>query len=421
MSRLFFLRECVTIKGMNSQKMFRNIRVLSSSSCRGKRVLIRADFDVEVKDNKIVDDLRITRVLPTIRECLKHGARVRLVAHRDRPAGRRNRALSLEPVAHYLEHALKQPVSLVSDPFASTAQTRYAAEACLLFENIRFWPGEETNDDGFAARLAQWGDIYVNEAFANSHRKHASMVALARKLPAYMGRSLHNEIQYLELVRDRPKRPFVAILGGAKLETKMPLLQRFLKTADAVIIGGVLANTIYALEGEEIGKSKSDVVPAGLALPDLHDRQTRSGLDAASLLGSKKLHVPAEVVVVKSLRGSARRLVKDIETVGPDDYIVDIGDRSVRHFSSLLDGAATVVWNGPFGYTEVPEFAKGTKILARAIARTRALSIVGGGDVIAAVGAKTLLRTFTHVSAGGGAMLAFLAGEKLPGVEALRR
>lgn len=392
---------------MNGLKTSHKIRTLPFASCRGKRVLIRADFDVEVKNGKIVDDLRIARVLPTVRECLKHGAQVRLIAHMDRPHGRRKKALSLLPVAQYLGHALKQPVPLVSDPFASAALARYDAATCLLFENVRFWPEEEANDDAFAGRLAQWGDLYVNEAFANSHRKHASMVALARKLPSFMGHSLADEMRYLELARDRPKRPLVAILGGAKLETKMPLLKRFLKTADAVIIGGILANTIYALQGEEIGKSKSDV---------------KLGLNASSLLRNKKLHVPRDVVVVKNISGSARRFVKDIKTVGPDDYIVDIGEASLRHFSSLLNDAATIVWDGPFGYTEVPEFAWGTKSLARAIARSpQALSVVGGGDVIAAVGAKTLLRTFTHVSAGGGAMLAFLAGEKLPGVEALKR
>ncbi len=382
------------------------LHTLPVSGLKGKRILIRADFDIGIKNGKIVDDFRITRVLPTVRECLKRGAKVRLIAHMDRPYGRRKKALSLLPVAQYLERALKRPVPLVSDPFASTALARYGAAPCLLFENIRFWPEEEANGNAFASRLAQWGDLYVNEAFANSHRSHASMVALARKLPSFMGHSLANEIRYLELVCDRPKRPLVAILGGAKLETKMPLLKHFLKTADAVIVGGILANTIYALEGEEIGKSKSGV---------------QSGLNASSLLGNKKLHMPGDVVVVKNLRGSARRFVKDIKTVGPDDYIVDIGDRSIRHFFSLLKRAATIVWNGPFGYVEVPEFARGTKNLARAIAGTKALSVVGGGDVIAAVGAKTLLRMFTHVSAGGGAMLAFLAGEKLPGVEALRK
>ncbi len=401
---------------MNISHPSRNIRVLPYASWRGKRVLIRADFDVGVQNGKIADDFRITRVLPTIRECLKRGALVRLIAHIDRPQGRRGKALSLLPVAQYLGRALKQPVPLVSDPFARTAQKRYGAAPCLLFENIRFWLGEEANDCAFADKLARWGDVYINEAFANSHRAHASMVALASRLPAYMGHSLREELRHLELVRDRPTHPFVAILGGAKLETKLPLLKRFLKTADAVIIGGVLANTIYALEGAEIGKSRSDFASAP------GQGQARSGLNAFVRLHSEKLHVPADVVVVKKLRPQARRSVKDIDAVAPDDYIVDIGERSIRHFSSLLAGAATIVWNGPFGYTEIPKFAKGTKMLARAIARSRqALSVVGGGDVIAAVGAPTLLRTFTHVSAGGGAMLAFLAGEKLPGVDALKR
>lgn len=398
--------ECATIDSMAGRKKSSKIRAVPFASCRGKRVLIRADFDVQIKNGNVVDDMRILRVLPIIRECLKHGARVRLIAHMDRPGGRRKKALTLAPVARYLARALKQPVPLISDPFSRAAHAKAENMTCVLFENIRFWPGEEKNDRAFAARLAEWGDIYVNEAFANSHRAHASMVALAGQLPAYAGPSLQDEIKYLEMVRKKPKRPLVAILGGAKLETKMPLLKRFLKTADAVIIGGVLENTIYALEGEEIGKSKSDTMEKG---------------SISKVLRSGKLYVPRDVVVVKRLRGSARMMVKDINAVGPDDYIVDIGSKSIRHFSSLLDNAAMVVWNGPFGYAEIPEFAKGTKMLARAIARTKAVSIVGGGDVIAAVGATTLLRTFTHVSAGGGAMLAVLAGEKLPGIEALKR
>ena len=281
-----------------------------------------------------------------------------------------------------------------------------ASDRLLLFENIRFWPEEKQNSSRFAIKLAQWGDLYVNEAFANSHRADASMVALAHQLPAYMGRSLQSEVQYLGIVRDRPKHPFVAILGGAKLETKMPLLRRFLKTADAVIIGGVLANTIYALEGEEIGKSKSD---------------TNVGFDPSALLRNKKLHVPTDVVVANSLRESAPLTVKTLGAVGAHEYIVDIGYQSIGHFSSLLKNAAMIVWNGPFGYTEVPEFAKGTKSLARAIARTTAFTVVGGGDTITAVGARMLLRTFTHVSTGGGAMLEFLSGEKLPAIEALKR
>ncbi|MBI4224803.1 MAG: phosphoglycerate kinase [Candidatus Sungbacteria bacterium] len=398
---------------MNNAGFLKKIGVFSPSVAAGKRVLIRADFDVDAPKGRIPDDLRILRVLPVIHACLKAGARVRLIAHRGRPHGTHVKSLSLRPVAKYLERALKRAVPFVSDPFADGAERTYEPAPCLLFENIRFWPGEETNDDAFGAELARWGDLYINEAFANSHRAHASMVALAAKLPAYMGPALYDELRSLQLVRDKPKRPLVAILGGAKLETKMPLLKQFLKTADAVIIGGVLANTIYAFEGDEIGKSRSEAVPAG--------RQDKSGLNTSSLLRSKKLHIPSDVVVVKSLRGSSRRTVKDIESVDPDDYIVDIGERSMKHFSELLNKAGTIVWNGPFGYTEVPEFARGTKMLARAIARAKAISVVGGGDVIAAVGAKTLLRTVTHVSAGGGAMLAFLTGEKLPGVEALRR
>lgn len=376
-------------------------------SCRGKRVLVRGDFDVEIENKTIVDDFRIRKVLPTIQDCLGRGGRVRIIAHMGRPQGKHDSAFTLQPIARHLERLLKRPVLFIQDPFEKSAHRRYdMSERVILFENIRFWPGEEQNNNGFANRLAQWGDLYINEAFANSHRSHASMVALAHRLPAYTGYTLQSEIKYLGLIRNKPKRPFIVILGGAKLETKMPLLRRFLKNADAVIIGGVLANTILAIRGAEIGKSKSDV---------------ESGFGASALLQSKKLHIPSDVVVAKGLRRSTRRTVKSIDEVGPSDYIVDIGDQSIGQFSSLLRGAKTIVWNGPLGYAEVPEFTKGTEMLARAIARTNALSVVGGGDTIAAIGAKTLVGMVTHVSTGGGAMLEFLSGEKLPALEALKR
>lgn len=382
------------------------LHALPLSGLEGKRILIRSDFDVEVKNGKIIDDFRIRKALPTIQDCLTRGGEVRVIAHIGRPHGKRDIKLTLQPIARHLERLLKRPVLFIPDPFDRSVRERSdGSKQIMLFENIRFWKEEETDSSAFAARLARWGDIYVNEAFADSHRNHASVVALARRLPSYMGHSLQSEIQYLGLVRNHPKYPFVAILGGAKLETKMPLLHHFLKTADTVIIGGVLANTIYALQGKEIGKSKSD---------------TKDGLGVSTFLRNKKLAIPDDVVVVKNLRGSARQTVKTPDRVDSSDYIVDVGNTSIKHFSALLKNAAMIVWNGPFGYTEVPEFAKGTKKLARAVARTHALTVIGGGDVIAAVGARNLLRTFTHVSTGGGAMLSFLAGEKLPGLEALK-
>ncbi|MBI3442827.1 MAG: phosphoglycerate kinase [Candidatus Sungbacteria bacterium] len=390
---------------MGSQKKSQKKLHALPVSCKGKRVLIRADFDVAMKNGRIVDDFRIRKVVPTIRQCLKRGARVRIIAHLGRPNGKRDPSLTLKPVARHLERVLKKKVFFVSDPFRKSLRERIdSSERLILFENIRYWAEEEHNDRHFAALLAQWGDLYVNEAFA-AHRAHASVVALARQLPAYMGPSFHDEITYLGIVRDHPKHPFVVILGGAKLEIKLPLLRRFLTTADSVLIGGLLANTIFVARGVQIGKSKSD---------------RDSGVASLEFLRNKKLHVPDDVVVVKMLQGSARRTSKTLGEVDHDDYIVDIGYQSIGAFSSLLKHAATIVWNGPLGYTEVPEFTKGTKMLAQAIARTKALSVVGGGDTIAAVGADTLGRAFTHVSAGGGAMLEFLSGKKLPALEALK-
>lgn len=368
---------------------------------QGVRVLVRADFDVAVRAGRIADAARIEAVLPAIRFLLQKGALIRVLSHRGRPGGARAEDLTLAPVAHFLSRALERPVRFIEDPFSDPVE-RDAPVA--LFENLRFWPGEEDNDPTFAASLAAQGELYVNEAFANCHRLHASMAALPRRLLSFAGFHLMKEVAALERVSEYPARPLVAVLGGVKTETKLPLIRRFLRDADRVLVGGALANTIVALRGSAIGKS---VAP-------------RAGFSSAALPESEKLFLPSDAVVADRLAADALCRVRAIGEVHEDEYIADIGPGTRALFADLLAGARTVVWNGPMGCAEIPTFAKGTWALAQAIQRLDAFTVVGGGDTVAVLKRRNLLAGFSHVSTGGGAMLSFLSGEKLPALEALR-
>lgn len=376
-----------------------NFRRLSDNILMpGMRVLVRADFDVALDGGIIADASRIEAVLPTVRFLLEHKAKVRLIAHLGRPDGVRRDGFGLAPVARFLSSALKRDVSLVADPFGSDLPDA----DIMLFENLRFWPGEEGNDPAFASALAVHGDIYVNEAFA-AYRGHASVVLLPRLLPAYAGFHLVQEVEALEHVLERPEHPFVAVLGGAKIETKLPLILRFLRDADAVIVGGALANTIFALRGNTIGKSRADM----------------TNIDDLSFLASPKLVLPSDVLVAPRLAAGASPTPRQIGEVRDDEYIADIGPETVRGCVALLKDAKTIVWNGPLGYAEVPEFSGGSRALADVILASGGFTVVGGGDTLALLARYDIPKTFTHVSTGGGAMLAFLAGEPLPGLVAL--
>lgn len=368
----------------------------------GLRVLVRADFDAAVHAGGVSDASRIESVLPAIRFLLEKKAKIRLLAHRGRPGGRRRQDLTLAPVAHFLSRALRRPVFLLKDPFSGAAE--WDADI-LLFENLRFWPGEEQNDRAFAVSLAVHGELYINEAFAACHRPHASLVALPLRLPSYAGFHLIKEVEALERVVRRPERPLVAVFGGVKIETKLPLIRRFLRDADRVLVGGALANAILASRGRAMGKSVAGV----------------SNTFHSALIKSEKLFLPSDVVVSDRLAADARYRVRAIGEVKREEYAVDIGPESIAMFASLLAGAGTVVWNGSMGFAEAPEFAQGTIALARVIQKTDAFSVVGGGDTVAALTRYRLGGIFSHVSTGGGAMLEFLAGKKLPALEALKK
>lgn len=374
---------------------------------KGTRVIVRADLDVGIMRGSIQDSLRMRALMPTLRMLIRAGARIRVIGHLGRPGGRRNAQLSLAPVGRTLASVLRRHVIFVPDPFSKKTREQYGdAKNILLFENLRFWPGEQKNTPSFAAALAQWGEVYVNEAFANSHRAHASMVGLPGLLPACAGLHLEEEINALERVMENPARPLVAVFGGAKIETKLPLIQRFLREADQVLVGGALANTLFAAAGKNVGKS-------------LAEKNIKKG--TALIFRSQKLRLPSDVLVAPALRAGALSRVRAAQEVRADDYIVDIGPMTQDGFAEMIGRARTVVWNGPMGFAEVPAFAKGTIAVARAVGRNKGFTVVGGGDTLALLSRYRLVRGFGYVSMGGGAMLEFLSGKELPAIKALRK
>ncbi len=372
----------------------------------GLRVLIRIDADVAMKGGRISEDFRIKQVIPTIRAALRHNARIRIMSHRGRPHGAPSLVLTQRPIALYLSRLLKKKVVFIKDPFDKTAFHAWnESPDILFFENIRFWKGEEENSASFARELACWGDIYINDAFANCHRDHVSVLAITRELPSYAGMNLAKEITILGRVLTNPARPFIAVLGGAKLETKIPLIRKLLALADHILIGGAIANTLIAAHGYNVGKSLVD------------EKKEYAG----TFLSNKKIHIPSDVVVTKNISRASLMRVCAISDVASDEYIVDIGPATLKFFSSFLSASSMVVWNGPMGFAEISNFAQGTIRLARDVRRARAFKIIGGGDTIALLRVYRALHGFSYVSTGGGAMLEFLSGKKLSSIEALKK
>lgn len=378
------------------------LRNLRNAKVNHKRVLVRIDVNIALDGRgRVRDRSRIEAVVPTLRWLLARQAAVILISHRGRPK-RRSAKDSLRPMVRPLARAIGRPVQFIAGSIEQAA-TRQAilklrsGRVCLL-ENIRFEPGEVRNTKTFAKQLSQLGEVYINEAFAASHRASASMVGLAKLLPAYAGFRLQAEVKGLGKLIARTPRPYVAILGGAKISTKLGLVRRLLKTADHVILGGALANTMLEAEGLAIGKSLSE--PAMLA--------QAKGLT----VNHKHLHIPCDVVVRNS-RGRVE--TRAVGAIRPDEHIVDIGPDSVMMFSRILRLAKTIVWNGPMGVYEQPPFDAGTRAIARAIAKSRAWSVVGGGETVDAVRRQKLESRIGFLSTGGGAMLEFLEGKSLPG------
>jgi phosphoglycerate kinase len=377
----------------------------------GRRVLVRVDFNVPTDPNgRILDDRRIRAALATIRYLIDQGARVILVSHFGRPGGHPNPAYSLRPVAERLEQLLGQPVTFVPEavgPAAEAAVRNLQAGQVALLENVRFHPGEEQNDPAFAEQLARLADVFVNDAFGTAHRAHASTVGVARFLPAVSGFLMERELTTLGTALESPRRPLVAIIGGAKISSKIGVLNNLLPRVDSLLVGGGMANTFLKARGYEVGRSLVE----DDRLPDARDILARAGA---------KLVLPVEVVVAAAPRPDALPMVVAADQVPPDQMILDVGPRTVDEFARSCASAGTVIWNGPLGMAEVAPFAEGTLGVARALARSQAVSIVGGGDLVGILDQMGLAEQMSHVSTGGGATLELLEGKVLPGVAVLQ-
>jgi phosphoglycerate kinase len=379
----------------------------------GKRVLIRIDGNVPVKSGKAVDGPhgRIARSAVDIDWLSQRGAKVIVLTHLGRPNGKRVSAYSVRPVAKRLGGLLKTRVTLSHDIVGPKVVKQIAAMKngdVLLLENLRFDPREESNAPSLAQALASLGDIYVNDAFAVSHRAHASVDAIASELPSYAGPLLANEITVLSKLDKHMKEPFVLVMGGLKIETKLPVIERYLNSAEKILIGGALATTFLVAQGFSVGKSVYD----------------KEGVQLAKALLAKaknKLILPTDVIVASSVRKDAQVRRVDVSSVLPSDRIVDLGKKTIEQFEHALEHAKTIVWNGPLGMTEVPKFCHGTQAVAKVIAERTgpATTIVGGGDTVPVLESMHLADKFTLLSTGGGALLEFLAGKKLPGLEVL--
>ncbi len=378
----------------------------------GKRALVRVDFNVPLDGARITDDTRIRAALPTIAALRKAGAPVALMSHLGRPKGKPDPRYSLAPVAARLGELLGFAVPLLPDCVGGEAEAAargLAPGGVLLLQNLRFHPEEEANDPDFARGLAALGDVYVNDAFGAAHRAHASTVGVTRFLPAVAGLLMERELEALGRALEAPERPFVAIIGGAKVSDKIGVIENLLGRTDALIVGGGMANTFLLAQGKPIGKS--------LAEPDKID--TARHLLARATERNVPLALPVDVVVAPEMAESAPHRVVEVDEVPEDQAIFDIGPRTVANYRELLAGAKTIVWNGPMGVFEVAPFAGGTRAIARAVADSGAFTIVGGGDSVAAIEEAGLADRISHVSTGGGASLEFLEGRELPGVAAL--
>ena len=391
-------------------------RSVKDADAAGRRALIRVDFNVPVKEGKVTDDTRLVASIPTIRYLLQRGARVVLMSHLGRPQGGPDAKYSLKPVATRLERLLRQPVRFAADCVGEEAEraARGLADGqVMLLENLRFHPEEEANHPDFAARLAALGDFYVNDAFGTAHRAHASTVGVPHRLkPALAGFLMQKELEYLGRALEVPERPFVAILGGAKISGKIDVITALLSRVDRLLVGGAMTFTFFKARGLAVGRSLVEDDKLEVARLVL-DEAARSGVE---------LVLPLDCVVSAATDGSASSRGVRIEDIPQDEIGVDVGPATLEVFESRLRDARTILWNGPMGIFEIEAFAAGTLGVARACAEATgrgATTIVGGGDSVAAVQQAGLAERFSHLSTGGGASLEFLEGRELPGVAAL--
>ena len=392
-------------------------RSLDDADVKGKRVLLRVDLNVPMHDGQVADASRIERNTATITEIADRGGKVILVSHYGRPKGRDPNE-SLAPVAAAVGRILKRPIAFADDCIGAVAEKAVAAlkpGEILCLENTRFHKGETKNDPELARALAKLGDLYVDDAFSVAHRAHASVEAIAHLLPAYAGRAMQEELEALERALTRPERPVAAIVGGAKISTKLDLLSNLITQVDTLIIGGGMANTFLAAQGKPVGKSlcENDLIPTAKEI-----------LAKAKSLG-RDIVLPVDVVVAQKFAEHVPTRIVATDQVGASDIILDIGPASIKHVVGVLSRVKTLVWNGPFGAFEIKPFDTGTVEVAKAAAELTAagklVSIAGGGDTMAALNVAAVTDRFTYVSTAGGAFLEWLEGKTLPGVEVLKK
>lgn len=387
-----------------------NKKTIRDIDVDGKKVLLRVDFNVPLKDGSVTDDTRIRASLPTIRYLIEHGAALIVCSHLGRPKGKVVPEMSLKPAADRMGELLGVDVGFVSEtvgPAARAAVEHLGRGGALVLENTRFQAQETENDPAFAADLASLADVFVNDAFGSAHRAHASTEGVAHLLPAVAGFLMEAELNYLSQAVQSPEHPFVAILGGAKISDKIGVVESLLRTADRLLVGGGMANTFLAAQGLEMGDSLVE----------------RDSLEvAADILetGGGKIVLPEDAVVAQVVEAGAANKVVPVEAVEPGWRVLDIGPASIGRFSQALKGSRLVVWNGPMGVFELEPFDVGTSAIARAVAESGATTIVGGGDSVAAVKKAGVQDKISHISTGGGASLEFLEGKVLPGVAALQ-
>lgn len=391
-------------------------RTLDDANLAGKRVLLRVDLNLPVENGRITDSTRLERIIPTMQEIMAKGGRLILLAHFGRPKGR-DEANSLRQIVPAISHALGKQVAFAEDcigPAAIAAVEAMQNGDALLLENTRFHKGEEKNEPDFVGQLAVLGDIYVNDGFSVAHRAHASTEGLAHVLPSFAGRAMQAELEALSKSLEHPKRPLAAIVGGAKISTKLDLLGNLTRKVDYLIIGGAMANTFLLAREFPVGKS----------LVEGNMLSTARAITDAAKAAKCEIVLPTDVVVAKEFKPGAPSREAAIGAIAEDDMILDIGPRSVARIEYLLQSVATLVWNGPFGAFEIEPFDRGTNEIARTAAKlTKAgkmLTVAGGGDTVAALNKAGVGDQFSYISTAGGAFLEWLEGKHLPGVEALR-
>jgi len=390
-----------------------NKKSIEDIDVKGKKVLVRVDFNVPINENgSITDDRRIREALPTIKYLKAHNAKVILMSHLGRPKGKFNLDYSLKPVAEKLSQRLQADVKLAKDVIGDEVQAEVLGLKegdVMLLENVRFYEEEEKNDREFSKKLAALGDIYVNDAFGTAHRAHASTTGVAEFLPSAIGFLIKKELDIMGKALTRPERPFIAILGGAKVSDKIGVIENLLDKVDALLIGGGMAYTFYKAKGYEVGKSILEADKVELAKGILEKAESKH----------VKLLLPTDVVVATEFENDAPRKTVPVNMIPENQMGMDIGESTREVFSDIVKNAKTVVWNGPVGVFEMPNFAKGTFELAKAMSECKGTTIVGGGDSAAAIEQLGFADKITHISTGGGASLEFLEGKVLPGIAAI--